>query len=93
MDGDQIRQAREAMGWTQEQLATRVNVGARTIGNWERGATVPQNRHGRLVQVLAPALAGNADPIRDYSELTLLNELVRRAIERASSSAAAHPSS
>ena len=53
MNGDKIRDEREARGWTQEQLAQRVGVGARTIGNWERGETVPKNRLGRLTRIFA----------------------------------------
>lgn len=84
MDGKQIRAAREVMGWTQERLAQEVGVGMRTIGNWERGETVPQNRMAKLRMVLAAALPNPSepDPIRSYSELALLNELMRRAVER-----------
>lgn len=81
MDGEQIRRAREALGWTQTQLAEAVGVGMRTVGNWERGDTIPKNRMGALQRVLGHAL-DMPDPLAAYSELTLLNELMRRAVDR-----------
>lgn len=85
MNGRQIRAARERMGWTQADLAAAVGVGMRTVGNWERGDTVPKNRMAKL-QHLFGLPAGDddtrPDPLRGYSELALLSELSRRAIER-----------
>jgi transcriptional regulator with XRE-family HTH domain len=37
---------------TQRQLAERVGVSLRTIGNWERGETVPMARWAVLADVL-----------------------------------------
>lgn len=84
MDGEQIKRARERKGWTQEQLATAVGVGPRTVGNWERGSTVSRNRTGRLEKVLGDELAevAGADPVRDLDEIALLSELLRRAAAR-----------
>lgn len=81
MDGTQIRSAREARGWTQEQLAARIGVGGRTVGNWERGETVPKNRMGKLREVLGEP---TDDPIRAASDVALLAELLRRASARQS---------
>lgn len=51
--GRRIRAGRERRRWTQEQLAEAVDVkSVRTIGSWERGETVPQNRLATLEQVL-----------------------------------------
>ena len=80
MDGAQIRAAREARGWTQEQLATAVGVGHRTVGNWERGATVPKNRMGKLRELFGDN--GEANPLAGLSDVTLLAELMRRAADR-----------
>lgn len=82
MDGAQIKAAREARGWTQQQLATVVGVGHRTIGSWERGETVPKNRMGKLREVFADQVA--EDPIKAASDVTLLAELLRRASARQS---------
>lgn len=48
VDGDEIRRRREARGLTQQELAAKIGVGLRTIGNWERGESVPKNRMGML---------------------------------------------
>jgi transcriptional regulator with XRE-family HTH domain len=53
MHGDEIRDLREAAGLTQQELGAKVGVSLRTIGNWERGETVPRNKLGRLRRVLA----------------------------------------
>ena len=83
MDGRQIRAARERMGWTQADLAAAVGVGMRTVGNWERGDTVPKNRMAKLQHLFGiPTSEDLPDPLRGYSELALLSELSRRAIER-----------
>jgi transcriptional regulator with XRE-family HTH domain len=50
--GNRIRRARERKGMTQAQLAALVGVGMRSIGNWERGETAPQNRLAKLEEVL-----------------------------------------
>jgi transcriptional regulator with XRE-family HTH domain len=80
MNGDEIRTARERRGWTQAQLATAVGVGQRTIGNWERGETVPKNRAGMLADVLG--LNDTTNPLAELSDLELLGELTRRAVAR-----------
>lgn len=50
--GERIREARERAHLTQEQLGQKVGVSLRTIGNWERGTTVPKNRKAALEEVL-----------------------------------------
>lgn len=51
--GRRIRQAREAKGWSQHQLATAMGVADAQISRWETGQTVPQPRNlERLGQVL-----------------------------------------
>lgn len=77
MNGDDIRQAREARGWTQQQLAAKVGVGQRTIGSWERGETVPKNRMGRLIEIFREDETRDS-PLRGVSDAELLAELARR---------------
>ena len=36
-----IREIRNALGITQQELATRMDIDLKTIGNWERGKTIP----------------------------------------------------
>lgn len=59
--GRRIKAARERKRWTQADLGREVGVGLKTVGNWERGATVPRNRMGRLVELLGPGI----DPEQD----------------------------
>jgi len=82
MTGEQIRQARERRGLTQEQLAQAIGVGQRTVGNWERGATVPLNRMGMLREFFGIDEEDATDPIHTAPEVTLLAELLRRAADR-----------
>ena len=53
MNGREIRAARERAGMTQGELAQRVGVSLRTVGNWERGDTVPMNRASAVESALA----------------------------------------
>lgn len=39
--GERIREAREAKGWLQKELARRLHVEPQTVSNWERGASTP----------------------------------------------------
>jgi putative transcriptional regulator len=48
-----MRTAREAAGFTQGQLASRLGIAQRTACNWERGQSVP---HPRYIVPLAAAL-------------------------------------
>lgn len=53
----------------------------RTVGNWERGETVPQNRMARIQDVLASHLDNRteqSDPLASLSDMALLSELARR---------------
>ena len=59
--GRRIKRERERRGWTQVELAQAVGVGAKTISNWETGATIPMNRMGKLVEVLGPGIDPDAD--------------------------------
>lgn len=59
--GQRIREARERAGMTQQQVGGLVGVSLRTVGNWERGETVPLNRLARLEAVLATSLRDDAD--------------------------------
>lgn len=85
--GERIRQARERRGWTQTELATKVGVGYKTVSNWETGNTVPQNRLGMLRDLFPGELDDSPaddrhNALRSYSEMAILNELMRRAVER-----------
>ena len=77
--GQQIRAARERAGLTQGELAQRVGVTLRTVGNWERDEVSPRNRLGRLRQVLPDLGAGDRSAtLHSASDAELLAEIARR---------------
>lgn len=80
IDGSEIRQARERARLTQEQLAQALGVSLRTVGNWERGASVPRSSEARVRHVLADHLgvAGAGVTLRAASDAELLAEIARR---------------
>lgn len=74
--GDEIRQAREALGLTQAQLAERVGVARETVGNWETGTSTPRNKLGRLREVLsAPLGAATVGTAPDAAAVDVLLDL------------------
>lgn len=80
MTGPEIKAARERAHMTQQELAEKVGVGLRTVGNWERGESVPKNRMAAIERLFQePA---DEDPLRASSEIQLLAELMRRAATR-----------
>jgi transcriptional regulator with XRE-family HTH domain len=79
LTGDEIKQARLRADLTQADLAKRVGVSTRSIGNYERGETVPRAKMPRLEAVLADYLGGGgADSLRTASDAALLAEIARR---------------
>lgn len=75
----EIRAARERAGLTQEELGAALGVSLRTVGNWERGATVPRNREAALRRVLADHLDDGTGPtLTGASDAELVAEIARR---------------
>ena len=66
---EQIRAARERLEMTQQDLADELGVSLRTVGNWERGDTVPRNRMAPLADVLRLAV------LPEFGEEALLRRL------------------
>ena len=51
--GQRIRQAREALGWSQTQLGAKLGVSHISVGRWERGVMLPsRKRMKELAKVL-----------------------------------------
>jgi transcriptional regulator with XRE-family HTH domain len=50
--GTQIKQAREARGWTQQDLSHRAHISLKTIWAAENGESVRRNTIRRLAEVL-----------------------------------------
>lgn len=83
ISGEEIRQARERSGLTQSELAQRIGVSMRTVGNWERGESVPRNREGAIKVALADQLTKpdqeqRPTPLQAASDAELLAEIARR---------------
>ncbi len=93
INGDVIRKARQRAGLSQKELAEKVGVHMRSVGNWERGETVPRNREAKIRDVLAEWLPDEATPraevrslkyygpdtgLRGVSDVELLAEIARR---------------
>lgn len=88
--GDRLRAAREERDWSQEYVAKLVKAAPRTIGNWERGATHPKSKLGKLRAIFgdevidgtASGLNDGRPPLAQWTDAMLLSELLRRALER-----------
>lgn len=66
LNANLIRQRREALGWTQRQLAQHMNVRSETIYTWESGETIMIGADkaltlARLLEVEVGALFLNGD--------------------------------
>ena len=59
-----IKRLRQQAGWSQEQLADRLNVTRQAITKWERGAGFPDIDH---VQALAKLFNVSTDELLDYT--------------------------
>ncbi len=83
ISGQEIREGRERARMTQAELGQVVGVSARTVGNWERGETVPRNREGALREAITGG--PRATPALDQaSDAELLAEVARRMGPRVS---------
>ncbi|MDJ0319791.1 helix-turn-helix domain-containing protein [Pseudarthrobacter sp. PS3-L1] len=81
ISGEQIRSAREASGLTQQELAKQLGVTLRTVGNWERGESVPRNREPAIRQLLARYMGAKAAVVNildGATDMELLAEIARR---------------
>lgn len=78
MDAQQLRDARNRARLTQGELALRLGVTLRTVGNWERGQTIPRDRLPALRDILGPYLGADASALTGISDAALLAEIARR---------------
>lgn len=77
-----IKEAREARGWTQEQLAEAVNTTQQTIQRWESGQTdVKSNQIKAISKALGVTVSFIMNVVEDSSEQAKLStdewELIR----------------
>lgn len=80
LTGTDIRQARQIAGMSQADLARAVGVSMRSIGNYERGETVPRNKLPIIERVLNEYIDTNSDgpSLTSASDGELLAEIARR---------------
>lgn len=60
--GATIRRRRQALGWTQHELAERVGVHVNAVTKWENGQHYPGRKLGKLEAVLGISLADEPEP-------------------------------
>lgn len=78
LTGDDIKRARQMAGLSQGELAKLVGVSMRSIGNYERGETVPRGALPKLQEVLGPHLGGHGPTLETASDAELLGEIAKR---------------
>lgn len=80
IDGPALRDARNRAGMTQSELAQALEVSQRTVGNWERGESVPRNKLPQIRTLLGEYLGidDSTPTLRQASDTELLGELARR---------------
>ena len=87
IDGAEMRAARERAGLTQGEVAKRVGVSLRSVGNWERGESVPRSKEALIRAVLGEHLQSTEPEqgatLRTASDAELLAEIARRFTRRA----------
>lgn len=60
--GTRIAKRRHQLGWSQVELARRLGVSPSSVANWERGASYPKKKLGKVEQVLGILLLDEAGP-------------------------------
>jgi len=59
--GARIARRRHQLDWSQVELAGRLGVSPSTVANWERGASYPAKKWGKVEQVLGITLDGEPE--------------------------------
>ena len=77
MLGDNIKMLRKSKGFTQEELAIRLNVVRQTVSKWEKGFSVPD---AETLQKLADVLEADIKQLlgADIGDEKVSNELVEQ---------------
>lgn len=60
--GRRIARRRHQLDWSQVELAERLGVSPSTVANWERGASYPKKKLGKVEQVLGINLDDEPEP-------------------------------
>lgn len=82
--GERIKQLRQQRRWTQTFLGELVGKDQRTVGNWERGESLPTRSIGALEEVFGVSLTDGAtlhsDPVYAAVEQTTLSKAARHEL-------------
>lgn len=74
MKNDLLRRARQARGWTQPQLGSKLGIGGTTIRSWESGERSPSQQHHlrlcNLFGMTAAQLGLEQDGTGQYPEVS-----------------------
>lgn len=77
---ENLKTIRKSKGYTQEELAIKVNVVRQTISKWEKGLSVPDadvlSRIAEVLEVNVSELLG-AEVLQDYSKNEVAEQLAR----------------
>jgi len=52
MKGDELRQIRDRLGWTQTEMAVRLGVTRNTVARWERDEVTIREPMARLIKLV-----------------------------------------
>lgn len=66
--GRRIRLRRQALKWSQEELAGRLHVNRATVSAWERGRQLPERNEGAIEAVLGISLSQDEAPWYDQDD-------------------------
>lgn len=79
--GMRIARRRHQLDWSQVELARRLSVSPSTVANWERGASYPKKKFGKVEQVLGIRLDDGPEPeLPSPEELQRLREHIREVL-------------
>lgn len=89
--GTRIARRRHQLGWTQIELAEQLGVSPSTVANWERGASYPKKKFGKVEQVLGIVLGEEPEQAEKLSpeEAAELREHIREVLGEGSAVEAA----
>ena len=76
--GARIAKRRHQLDWSQVELARKLGVSPSTVANWERGASYPKKKLGKVEQVLGISLDGEPEPEPAVPQSVI--DAIRRAV-------------
>ena len=86
MLGENIKNLRKSKGFSQEELATKLNVVRQTVSKWEKGLSVPDSE--MLIKIAAElevntnVLLGESSVVSEATELQALKEKLEMLTEQ-----------